>query len=62
MMVGSDPKTYQEASIDPIWKTTMQEEIKSLQDNETWELVPLPSKRKLLQYKWVHRTKVVVDG
>ena len=40
----------------------MQEEFKSLQDNETWELVPLPSKRKLVQCKLVYRTKVVFDG
>ena len=37
MMVGSDPKLYQEASHDPICKTTMQEEFNSLQENETWE-------------------------
>ena len=40
----------------------MQEEFKSLQDNETWELVPLPSKRKLVQCKWVYRTNMGVDG
>ena len=43
-------------------KKTMQEEFKSLQDNETWELVPLPPKRKLVQCKWVYRNKVVDDG
>ena len=37
-------------------------EFKSLQDNETWELVPLPSKRKLVQCKWVYRTNMVADG
>ena len=62
MMVGYNPRTYQEASFYPRWKTTMQEEFKSLQDNETWELVSLPSKRKLVQCKWVYRTKVVADG
>ena len=62
MMVWSDPYTYQEASLDPRWKTTMQEYFNSLQDNETWELVPLPSKRKLVQCKWVYRTKLDLDG
>ena len=40
----------------------MQEEFKSLQDNETWELVPLPSKRKIVQCKWVYRNKLAADG
>ena len=40
----------------------MQEEFKSSQDNETWELVPFPSKQKLVQCKWVYRTKVDIDG
>ena len=40
----------------------MQDEFNSLQENETWELVPLPPKRKLVQCKWVFRTKIVAEG
>ena len=28
----------------------------------TWNLVPLPKEHKLDHYKWLHKTKYVVDG
>ena len=40
----------------------MEEEFNSLQENETWELVPLPPKRKLVQCKWVFQKKIAADG
>ena len=62
MMVVFDPFSYEEASHDPMCKRTMQEYFKYFQHNKTWELVHLPSKRKLVQCKWVYRRKFVVDG
>eukprot|EP00253_Pinus_taeda_P013798 PITA_13798 len=35
----------------------MEEEMNSLQENKTWELVNLPKGRKSLQNKWVYRIK-----
>jgi hypothetical protein len=40
----------------------MQEEYKSLLKNQTWDLVPLPSGRKLARCRWVYRTKSAADG
>ena len=57
VIIGSYPCSYHESSHDPICHSSMQYEFNSLQDNETWELVPLPPKRKLVQRKWVYRTK-----
>ena len=37
MMVVSNPKSYKEASIDPIWQTSIQEKFNSLRENKTWE-------------------------
>ena len=36
--------------------------MNSLQKNTTWELVSLPTGRKLVQCKWVFRKKVSADG
>jgi poly-D-alanine transfer protein DltD len=40
----------------------MQEEYNSLLENQTWDLVPLPSGRKLVRCRWVYRTKSAMDG
>jgi hypothetical protein len=39
----------------------MQEEYNSLLKNQTWDLVPLPSRRKLVISIWLYRTKSAVD-
>jgi hypothetical protein len=38
------------------------EEYRSLMENDTWDLVPLPKGRKLVICKWVYRTKYASDG
>ena len=40
----------------------MKEEFSSLQKRNTWELVDLPPGRKLVQCKWVYKTKFTTDG
>ena len=62
LMVESDPQTYEYAAHDPMWQTTIKEEFSSLQKNNTWELVDLPQGSKLVQCKWVFKTKFSADG
>jgi hypothetical protein len=40
----------------------MQEEYNSLLKNQTWDLVPLPSGRKIFRCRWVYRTKSAANG
>ena len=40
----------------------MKEEFNSLQKNNTWELVDLPPRRKLVKCKWFFKTKFAADG
>jgi hypothetical protein len=57
-----DPGTFAEVSGHPDWDTTMNEEYRSLMENDTWDLVPLLKGRKLVIFKWVYRTKYASDG
>jgi hypothetical protein len=42
------------------WLEAMQDEMKSLHENNTFELVELPRGKKVLKNKWVYRVKI--DG
>lgn len=38
----TEPNTFHETTYDSHWMTAMQDELKALEDNHTWSLVPLP--------------------
>lgn len=39
------------------WTKAMKEEYKSMQDNNVWELIPLPEGVKPINWKWIFKTK-----
>lgn len=60
-----EPTTYQDvlrSSEKDKWIEAMNNEVKSLQNNETWELTNLPDNRKALRCKWVFKIKRNPDG
>ena len=48
MSLVSDPNSHFEATGNPLWKATMDEEYSALMDNNTWDLVPLPEGRNIV--------------
>lgn len=59
------PRSYQEAvssEYSENWQIAMNEEIQSHYENNTWELVQKPAGIKLLDGRWVYRTKIDVNG
>ena len=42
--------------------TAMKEEMKSVQENDVWDLVELPKDRKAVGSKWVFKVKTASDG
>lgn len=47
-----------EAMEDPKWIGAMEEELKSIDRNQTWELVDLPSHKHPIGVKWEYKVKV----
>lgn len=58
----SIPNSVHEALVDPRWQVTMNEELKSLKKNATWEITDLPADKKPVGCKWVYTVKYKVDG
>lgn len=61
-LISEVPQSYKEAiEQDKEWKIAIQNEIRSLEENETWELVVPPKDAEIIDSKWVFREKEV-DG
>ena len=44
------------------WKVAINDEVESIFQNHTWELMDLPPGSKPLGYKWIFKKKMKVDG
>ncbi|KAH9685411.1 protein kinase domain-containing protein [Citrus sinensis] len=58
----SIPNSVHEALKDPKCKAAMNDEMRSLQKNQTWELVDLPPGKKPVGCRWIYNIKYKADG
>jgi hypothetical protein len=56
------PTNIHEALRDPKWVQAIKEEMEALQNNKTWNLVPMPRNKKIVGCKWVFSIKHKADG
>ncbi len=57
--------TYKQAVESPLcdkWKTAMKDEIQSLKNNNTWDIVNVPSNQHVLKGRWVYKVKRDAHG
>jgi hypothetical protein len=60
--IAYDPVSYDEAAKEDVRIKAMDEEIDSIERNNTWDLVNLPEGKKSIGVKWVYKTKLSADG
>lgn len=61
-LFASEPQSFQEASREEKWIEAMNEEIKMIEKNNTWELVEKPGDKEVIGLKWVYKVKYNEDG
>ena len=62
LLADAEPLSFEEAISDGKWREAMNEEIKSIERNGTWELVNLPINKTPIAVKWVFKVKLKPDG
>jgi hypothetical protein len=53
---------FEDAIKEEHWINAMNEEMKSIKKNDTWDLVDLPKEKESIGVKWVYKTKYKVNG
>ncbi|RVW82418.1 Retrovirus-related Pol polyprotein from transposon TNT 1-94 [Vitis vinifera] len=56
------PRNIQEAFKYPKWKAAIDEEVRALEKNSTWEITDLPRGKKPVGCKWIFTIKYKADG
>ena len=61
-MAKSESVSPKKALSDPKWACAMKEELKSIEKNNTWDLVNLPERKNLIGVRWVYKVKENLKG
>uniref|UniRef100_A0A2N9GX95 Uncharacterized protein n=1 Tax=Fagus sylvatica TaxID=28930 RepID=A0A2N9GX95_FAGSY len=62
LFADCEPTGFKEAVQDKKWRNAMNEEIKAIKKNDTWELTTLPHGKKAIGVKWVYKMKKNAKG
>ena len=65
LTIHYEPTTFEEATNCPEkakWSEAMSKEMRSLKENQVWELTALPPGKKAIGCKWVYKVKTDGDG
>ncbi|KAE9618243.1 putative RNA-directed DNA polymerase [Lupinus albus] len=62
LLADAEPINVEEAISHKVWRLAMEDELKSIEKNDTWEMVNLPKDKKPIAVKWVFKVKHNPDG
>uniref|UniRef100_A0ACD5WTY3 Uncharacterized protein n=1 Tax=Avena sativa TaxID=4498 RepID=A0ACD5WTY3_AVESA len=62
LLIAEEPANFVEAEPYEYWRRATQEELTSIEGNNTWSLTDLPAGHRLIGLKWVYKIKRDADG
>eukprot|EP01018_Ginkgo_biloba_P017838 Gb_02142 [translate_table: standard] len=62
VLTEDEPFAFEEARKEQNWSVAMDVEIQAVRKNKTWDLVKLPTSKKVIGCRWVYKAKYRVDG
>ncbi|XP_070036123.1 uncharacterized protein [Nicotiana tomentosiformis] len=62
IFADSEPMNFDKAVTDKRWRQAMEEDIESIEKNNTWELTTLPKGHRAIRIKRVYKVKKNIDG
>jgi len=65
VLTVEEPKSYGQAKVSrqwSDWKKAMDEELKSLKENDVWDVILKPAGRKIVASRWVYKAKGNAQG
>ena len=57
-----EPESFSETAKDPQWVEAMNEEMQSLNKNETWDLIPHSPHKQAINCRWIFKVKYNYDS
>ena len=61
-LIDAEPSTYKEVASLHVWNDATIEEYNSIMKNDVWEVVPRPTGKSVVTFRWIYKIKYVVDG
>jgi len=61
-LADSEDLSFEEAMQEEKWQMAMNEEIRAIEHNNTWELTDLPKGARPIGVKWVYKKKTNAEG
>lgn len=56
------PHTFKQAAYDSNWLAAMKLELNALKNNHTWEIIPKPPDKHIVDCKWLFKVKYLPNG